>query len=127
MNKKLGVFDFVADISHKKEYIFNQETAGQYNVYITNKVFSYHIDTIHLVNKINQYPFITKKMHYDFLFNSVRPRKRYATWNKYEDDKNLELVKNYYKYNTHRAKEALRLLTKEDLKDIEDYLDVGGI
>lgn len=127
MSKKIGVFDFVTDISHEKKYIFNQETASQYNIYITNKAFSYHVDTIHLVNKINEYPFITKKMHYDFLFNSVRSRKRYAKWNKYEDDNDLELVKKYYNYNNHRAKEALRLLTKEDLKDIEECLGVGGI
>jgi len=126
-NNEYGVFDFVNDISHEKKYIFNDEVSGQYNMYITNKAFSYHIDTIFIANKINQYQFIDKKMHYDFLFNSIRARKRFAEWNHYTDDKNLELVKKYYNYNVHKAREALQLLTEEDLKNIENYLDTGGV
>lgn len=126
-DKVFGVFDYINDISYDKKNIFNKENANEYNIYLTNKAFSYHVDTIFIANRINEYPFISKKMHYDYLYNSIRSRRRFADWNKYEEDEDLELIKNYYNYNTHRAKEALRLLTKEDLKEIKNYLDTGGI
>jgi len=123
----MNVFDFVNDISHEKNYIFTDEVSGDYSIYLVNKAFSYYVDTIYLINEINKYPSISKKMHFDYLFNTVRSRKRFATWNKYVENEDLDLISEYYNCNIHKAKQILRLLTKQDLTEITNYLDVGGI
>ena len=55
-------------------------------------------DTILYVNEMNKCPHLPKKLQYDFLLNSVKPRKRFSPWNHKILD-NLEAVKEYYGYN----------------------------
>jgi hypothetical protein len=38
----------------------------------------------------------------------------------------LELVKSYYGYNTEKALDALRLLSKDQIEYIKKKLNVGG-
>jgi hypothetical protein len=40
--------------------------------------------------------------------------------------KDLEYVKEYYGYSNEKAREALTLLTKEQLEHIKEKLDKGG-
>jgi hypothetical protein len=40
---------------------------------------------------------------------------------------NLELVKEYFGFGNEKAKEALEVLTKEDIEDIKSKLAKGGM
>jgi hypothetical protein len=45
---------------------------------------------------------------------------------KKEEDDDIELVKNYFGYSDKRAREALRILSKEDISNIKKELNIGG-
>ena len=65
-------------------------------------------------------------LQFDFLLNSIRSRKRFAHWLKASKIKNLDLVKEYFGYSDQKAKDALTLLTDDDLELIRSKLNKGG-
>ena len=98
----------------------------KYPAFIVNKVLSGFSDTIMLVNEMNRNHFLDKDMQFQFLLNSIRSKKRYSPFLRASKIKDIECVKEYYGYNNEKAKPALDLLTKEQLKLIkEKYLKVG--
>ena len=78
------------------------------------------------VNEMNQYHFLEKKMQYDFLLNTLRSKKRFSPWLRKEEIKDLDLVKRYYGYSNEKAKQALRILTKDQLNFIKSKFETGG-
>ena len=86
----------------------------------------YELNTVMLVNEINQLPHLDKKLQFDFLINSLRPRKRYTPWLKAMKLENLEYVKEYYGYNNEKAKAALDILTDDQISAIKRKLYKGG-
>ena len=56
----------------------------------------------------------------------VRKRKRFSPWIRKDKIKDLELVKSYYGYSNEKAKQALRILTKEQLNFIKSKFETGG-
>ena len=69
---------------------------------------------------------LDNKLHFDFLLNSIRPRKRFAPWLKTSKIKNLETIKKYFGYSDQRAKEVLNVLKDEDISYMETKLEKGG-
>ena len=121
--------DYLNAINHTKEPLLDsedEEWAKKYPPFIVNKCLAPFPDTIQLVNEINQLHHLDKKLQFDFLINSLRPRKRYTPWMKAKKLKNLEYVKEYYGYNNEKAKSALDILTKKELKLIKEKLYKGG-
>ena len=98
----------------------------QYPSYIVNRCMSGHIDAILLANEMNKRPNLPKKLQYDFLLNSVKPRKRFSPWARKDSIDYLELVKEYYGYNDDKALQALRILNKDQLDTIKKALSKGG-
>ena len=88
----------------------DEQWVKKYYPFIINKCLAPFQDTILLVNEINQFHHLDKKLQFDFLINSLRSRKRYAPWMKAKKLKNLEYVKEYYGYNNEKAKIALDIL-----------------
>jgi hypothetical protein len=66
------------------------------------------------------------KLQYEFLLNTIRPRKRFAKWDKKVDDGDLAVVKEYYGYGDVKASQALQVLTPEQLNHIKQKLQKGG-
>jgi hypothetical protein len=77
-------------------------------------------------NEMNKYHSLDKKLQYDFFINTLRPKKRFSPWIKKEEIKDLEVVKSYYKYSNEKAKQALKILSKEQIKFIKSKLETGG-
>jgi intergrase/recombinase len=75
---------------------------------------------------MNRLNFLDKKVQYDYYLGSIRARKRFSKWLKKEEDDDIELVKNYFGYSDKRAREALRILSKEDISNIKKELNIGG-
>ena len=94
--------------------------------FIVNKCVAPFPDTIQLVNELNQYHHLDKKLQFDFLLNSLRTRKRYTPWLKAKKLKNLEYVKEYYGYSNEKAKAALDILNDEQISAIKIKLNKGG-
>ena len=121
--------DYLNAINHTKEPLLDsedEEWAKKYPPFIVNKCLAPFTDTIQLVNEINQLHHLDKKLQFDFLINSLRPRKRYTPWMKAKKLKNLEYVKEYYGYNNEKAKSALDILSDEQISAIKTKLNKGG-
>ena len=104
----------------------DEQWEKKYPPYIVNKCVAPFQDTIMLVNEINQFHHLDKKLQFDFLINSLRPRKRYTPWVKAMKLENLEYVKEFYGYNNEKAKVALDILDDEQISAIKQKMNKGG-
>jgi len=71
-------------------------------------------------------PYIVNRLQYDFFINSLRKKKRFSPWLRQDKIKDLDYVKRYYGYSNEKAKQALRILTKEQLIFIKSKFETGG-
>ena len=121
--------DYLKAINQTKEPLMDgedEEWEKKYPPFIVNKCVAPFQDTIMLVNEINQLHHLDKKLQFDFLINSLRPRKRYTPWLKATKLENLEYVKEFYGYNNEKAKVALDLLNDEQISAIKQKMRKGG-
>lgn len=125
--KAIDVWAFVNSISYNKKYLFDDVTADAYDAFTVNKALSYFPDTIVYANEMNRNYDLDKKLQHDYLINIVRRRNRFEKWVKNEKDADLQAVQQYYKYNVTKAKEALKILTEEQLAIIRKRIDRGGL
>ena len=98
----------------------------KYPSFIVNKILSGFQDCIMLVNEMNRNHFMDKDMQFQFLLNSIRSKKRYSPFLRSSKLKDLDVVKEYYGYNNEKAKVALDILTKDEVKLIKEKLFKGG-
>ena len=120
--KKISPFDFVNSINSTKEnLIVDEATEKEYNPFIVNRAMGFSADTVIPGNEMNARPHIDSKMQYDFLHAVVRKSKRYSKWIKSEEE-NLEAIQQYFGYSFNKAKEALRILTSDDIEKIKHKL-----
>jgi hypothetical protein len=125
--KAISPFDFANSINYTKEnLIVDDWSEKQYSPFIVNKSLSYSSDTVKLANEMNARPHIDGKLQYDFLKDMVRKKKRFNKWLKPEKEDSLELVKEYFGYNNTKAQEALRILSDNDLQEMERLMFKGG-
>jgi len=121
--------DYLNAINHTKEKLMDtedEEWERKYPPFIVNKCLAPFQDTILLVNEMNQYPNIDKKLQFDFLINSLRPRKRFTPWVKAKKLDDIEYVKEFYGYNNEKAKVALTILNDDQIATIKQKLNKGG-
>ena len=121
--------DYLNAINHTKERLMDtedEEWDKKYPPFIVNKCLAPFQDTILLVNEINQYPNIDKKLQFDFFINSLRPRKRFTPWVKANKLDDIEYVKEFYGYNNEKAKVALTILNDDQIATIKQKLNKGG-
>ena len=120
--------DYLYSINQSKKNILDGDTDAErgYPPYIINRCLSSFTDTILYVNEMNKCSHLPKKMQYDFLLNSVKPRKRFSPWARKDSIDYLDVVKDYYGYNDDKALQALRILTKDQLDSITYSLRKGG-
>ncbi len=112
----------------KKNIMDSDDTmwVKKYPAFIVNKILSGFSDTIMLVNEMNRNHFIDKDMQFQFLLNSIRSKKRYSPFLRASKLKDIECVKEYYGYSNDKAKSALDILTKDQVKLIKEKLFKGG-
>ena len=121
--------DYLNAINHTKEKLMDTEDEQwekKYPSFIVNKCLAPYQDTLMLVNEINQYHHLDKKLQFDFLLNSLRSRKRFTPWMKAKKLKNIKYVKEFYGYNNEKAKVALTILNDEQIATIKHKLKKGG-
>ena len=120
--------DYLNTINYSKDYLMGDDPGWEknYTPYVINKCMSHHMDTLAFANEMNLYSGLDKKLQYDFLINIVRPRKRFSPWGKKQKIDDLDLVKQYYGYSNEKAKQALRILSPQQLDYIRQKLNRGG-
>ena len=122
-------FDYVNEILYgKKNLIVDEITEKEYLPFIVNRALSYHYDCILYANEMNTRSFLDKKCQNSFLINTVRSRKRpFAKWVKSEKSEDLECIKNVFNYSNSKAKDALRLLSEEQIQKLKELTQEGGL
>tara|TARA_B100000073_G_C23514821_1_gene485330 strand:+ start:164 stop:559 length:396 start_codon:yes stop_codon:yes gene_type:complete len=121
--------DYLNAINTTKENVMDTEDEmweKKYPPFIVNKCVAPFTDTLILVNEINRLHHLDKRLQFDYLLNSIRPRKRFTPWVKAKKLKNLEYVKEFYGYNNEKAKVALELLDEKQISAIKERLNKGG-
>ncbi len=109
----------------KKDVLDNEK---DYKPFLVNRALSYHMDCILYANMMNLNPQLDGKLQYQYFLNTVRSMKRkFQPWQKQETIKDLECVKEFFGYSDEKAKEALRILSDEDITYITEKTDKGGV
>jgi hypothetical protein len=129
---KTNPFDYTNSINQTKKNLMrntaNDKIAEkEYAPFLTNRALSYHNDTIFYANEMNRRHHLDNLLQYEYLLNTVRPKKRYAKWSKKDsNDGDVLLVKEYYGYNDSKARQALAILSTEQLSIIKTRMHKGG-
>ena len=112
----------------KVNYLRDDVDLKEYSPFMVNRALSYHMDCVLYANEMNKHHSIDKDIQYQYLLNSIRPVKRkFQPWQKSSTDKDLECIKEYFGYSNQKAKEALILLSAEQIAEIKIRTDKGGV
>jgi hypothetical protein len=125
----MSPFDYInAIMQSKKNLIVDEETEKEYVPFIVNRGLSYHRDCIIYANEMNRHHFLDKKLQHDFLLNSIRSKKRpFVKWAKAEKSDDLECIKTVYELSESKAREAARILSKEQIQKLKEQTQTGGL
>ena len=123
----MNPFEYVNSINYSKKDIMVDDIAEKgYNSFMVNRSLSYFQDTVLMANEMNKNHQIDKRLQFDFLINIVRKRKRFSKWLKNTVESYVEVVKEYYGYNNQKARQALTLLTPEQINVLKQKVNKGG-
>ena len=122
-------FDYVNSIlQNKKNLIVDELTEKDYQPFLVNRTLSYHKDCIMYANEMNRRHLADKKLQYDFFLNTIRSQKRpFAKWVKVEKSDDLECIKQVFGLSDQKAREAMRLLSNEQIQKLKEQTDTGGL
>jgi hypothetical protein len=120
-------FDYLNSINDTKQDIMKDDIDERsYVPFVINRSLSYFADTVGMANEVNRYHHIDKKLQYHFLINIIRKRKRFSKWIKPDLVSDMETVKEYYGYSNDKARQALNLLSPEQIEELRKKVSKGG-
>ena len=121
-------FDFINAINLTKKNLFEDPLAKKdYVPFIINRGLSYFPDTVLYANEMNRCSSIPEDWQFSFFLNTIPKKKRFSKWHKKDaETESLSLVKEYFGYSSEKAKEALNILTDDQLVMIKEKLYKGG-
>lgn len=123
----MNPFDFLNEINYGKNNIMVDDIVEkQYNPFMVNRGLSYFQDTVLMANEMNINHHLDNRLQFDFFINIVRKRKRFSKWQKPETLSEVEAVKAYYGYSNEKARQALTLLTSEQIDLLKKKVYKGG-
>ncbi len=124
---KMNLSEVLNAINYDKTPLLEDDLQEKaYVPFVINRSLSYFPDTILYANQVNHYNQLDKKMQFDYLRLSLRPRKRFSKWIKSQEEDDLQLIKDHYNYSNERATEVLRVLTPNQIEDIRSLYEYGG-
>jgi len=123
----MNPFEYLNAINDTKKDIMIDDIAEKgYNAFMVNRGLSYFHDTILMANEMNQKAHLDNRLQFDFLINITRKRKRFSKWAKAQPESDIDAVKEYYEYSNEKARQALTLLSHEQIKIIKTKESKGG-
>ena len=123
----MNPFEFLNDINYGKSNIMVDDiTEKAYNAFMVNRGLSYFNDTVLMANEMNLNAHLDNRLQFDFLINIVRKKKRFSKWAKAQISDDVEVVKEYYGYSNEKAKQALTLLTSDQINELKKKVYKGG-
>lgn len=125
----MSPFDFVKEIMQgKTDIMVDSDCEAKYSSFLTNRSLSYHLDCIAFANEMNRRHLLDNKMQFDFLLNTVRSKKRpFTKWIKSEKSEDISCIKQIFGFSDKKAYDALRLLSEEQIQQLKEQADTGGL
>lgn len=120
-------FVYINAINNNHDIVDSEGSLEGYVPFVINRTLSYFPDTALLANEMNKHHHIDSTSQFYFFINTVRKRKRFTKWHKRQqphDD--IEAIKRYYGFNERRAREAVKLLSEQQLQIIREKTQHGG-
>jgi len=122
--------DYLKAINETKENLLDTNDVTwekKYPPYVINRCMSMFYDTVMHSNEMNGLHFLPKRMQFHYFINSIRKKRRFGgKWLSQTKLKNLALIKEYYGYSNSKAKEALNILSENQIENIKIELIKGG-
>ena len=120
-------FDYLNSINLTKQDIMVDDICEKaYNSFMVNRGLSYFPDTVVIANEMNKHHQIDNKLQYHFFINMIRKRKRFSKWAKANKESDIDAVKEYYGYSNEKARQALTLLSPDQITIIKNKVSKGG-
>lgn len=113
-------------INYTKEDVLDPN-GKDYVPFVVNKSLSYFMDTVAYANEMNKYPFLDKRMQYDYLKGSIRKRKRFSGWVKKDKSDVIDAIIKYYDVSYRKALEYEKLLTENQKQEIRKHIQTFKI
>mgnify|MGYP005995976755 CR=1 FL=1 len=110
----------------KQDVMVDDITENAYNPFMVNRSLSYFNDTVVIANEMNIHHHIDNKLQFEFLINMIRKRKRFSKWIKPDVDSDVEVIKEYYGYSNEKARQALSILSSENINELRQRVYKGG-
>ena len=127
-HKAYPLTDYLNSINHTKEDLRERgdDWMKKYPPFIVNKCFSGFKETVLYANALNEFHQLDNDLQYSFYLNSLRKKRRFSPWQRKDKIENLDLIKKYFKYSDEKARDALRILTKDQIELIKLKMNTGG-
>jgi len=87
--------------------MIDDDSEKAYNSFMVNRGLSYFQDTIIIANEMNKH-------------------KRFSKWAKAQKESDIDAVKEYYGYSNEKARQALTLLSPDQITIIKNKVSKGG-
>lgn len=112
---------------NKKDLMVDDIAEKQYPAWVINRGLSYYPDTVMQSNFVNMHHHLDNRMAYDYLINSIRPRKRNEKWGQKNKSADLALICEYYGCDRRKGLTALSILTLDQIEAIKKKNNKGGV
>lgn len=123
----MNPFEYTKAINDTKKDIMVDDLAEKgYNSFMVNRGLSYFNDTVLMANEMNVQHHIDSRLQFDFLINIVRKKRRFSKWAKPQIESDIEVVKEYYGYSNEKARQALTLLSPDQINGLKKKVYKGG-
>jgi hypothetical protein len=125
---RVSPWDIINAINTHQTDLVNEDNEAQCKkeAYFVFRALSMGADTAIYANEMNARYHLDFQLQFDFLINTIRPRKRYNKWLKAEPVEVLDLIQEYYGYSIIKARQVLPLLNADQLRYIKERLNKGG-
>lgn len=120
--------DIVPSILKTKKEVVTIDNEKEYKPFIVNRSLSFYNDCVFYANEMNKLPNTPALLQYHFLLNTVRSyKRRLQKWQTKDYIDGLEAVKEYFNYSNEKAKEAMTILSNDQIDEIKRLTDKGGL
>lgn len=123
----MNPFDFLNAINQTKQNVMVDDlTEKAYSGFMVNRGLSYFPDTVLLANEMNTRHHVDSRLQFDFLINTIRTKKRFSKWVKPDTIEAIDAIKEYYGYSNEKARQVLKVLTKNQIDELKLKVYKGG-
>lgn len=123
--------DWIPAVTATKENLFancdEDAVSKQYSAFMVNRALSqYDEEYVIQANEMNQRPWISQRMQFDFLRYSLPKKKVWSKWAKAKADPKINILVEAYNISARKAEEILDLFSEDDFTMLNEYLFRGG-